>query len=268
MGWLQKLGEKVVFSKFGKVMDTFSAVFSNPIKAITAVVSKKTTIKQLTKEHFEKPLSAQITKTVLATAGYASVLFAGSAVATKGVGAVAKTLIPATLKGKVIGAIVAPIAIGAVIQSPALIGKTLDAPAELAEFGAGLGGVIADPSIGAFVELVKGSPVISAVIGGAVLGTGALAVGSIVSGIQTRKAIKGIGDIEISPAVGVAGGVVQSPILPETVTVSPTTTQPKRRRAIKKQPIRQSVRINIVNRPATTGLRITNKRYINNELLN
>lgn len=264
MGWLQKLGEKVVYSKFGSVMNTVSAVFSNPIKSATALVSKKSTIKQVTKEHFAKPLSAQITKTVLATAGYASALYAGGAIATKGVGAVAKTLIPATLKGKVIAGVVAPIAVGAVIQSPDLIGKGLSAPEQLAEFGGDLSGVIADPSVASLVELVKGSPVISTAIGVGVLGTAGMVGAKIVSDIQTRKAIKGIGDLP----VGVAGGIAQNPILPETVSVSPTKTASKRRRATKKQPIRQSVRVNIINRPTNTGARITNKRYLNNELLN
>lgn len=266
MGWLQKLGEKVVYSKFGSVMNTASAVFSNPIKSITAIVSSKSTIKDVTTAHFEKPLSAQITKTVLATAGYASVLYAGGAVATKGAGVVAKSLIPATLKGKVIGAVATPLVLGAVIQSPALIGKTLEAPEQLAEFGADLSGVIADPSVEGFIDLAKGSPVITSVIAGGVLGTGALVGANIISGIKTRKAIEGIGNV--GAPVGLSGGVAQNPILPETMTVSPTKTQSKRRRATKKQPIKQSVRVNIINRPVTTGLRMTNKRYLNNELLN
>lgn len=195
MGWLKKLTK----SKFGKAMDTFSAVFSNPIKSVKAVVSKKTTIKQVTKAHFAKPLKSQIAKTVLSTAGYATALYGGAAAVSAakagtlkaGVAVAAKSLIPKTIKGKVIAAVAAPIVVGAVIKEPTkVLSKVAAAPSELAQFGGDVATFAAEPSLETAKQIIKESPIISA--GLALAGVAAVGVGAagVVGGIRTRQELK------------------------------------------------------------------------------
>lgn len=269
MGWFKKALTKVVKSPFGKVMDTFSAVFTHPIKAATAIVSKKSTIKGVTKAHFEQPLKTQITQTILTTGGYVATLYAGAAVATKGLAASVGTLIPTTLKGKVIAAVVAPVALGAVIKSPELVGKTLSAPAELAQFGGDVASFAADPSLAGAKQIITESPLISAGIAAAGLVIGGAAVSGV---LQRQEMKKQTAALEASAAAAAMGGKGfysgESPILPERTSVSPTRAPSKRRRATKTPSVRQSLRVNIINKPVATGVRILNKRYINQELLN
>lgn len=57
-------------------------------------------------------------------------------------------------------------------------------------------------------------------------------------------------------------------ILPATTTVSPSRASYRRRTAQKTPSVIQSVRINVINRPVTTGFRVTNKRYIKERIFN
>ncbi len=143
MGWFTKAFTAIKKSPLGKAMDTLSATFSHPIQTVTAIVSPTKTIKEVTEKHWEQPLSTQITQTVLATGGYVAALYGGAAIATKGLAAAVKTLIPATLKGKIIAGVAAPVVLGAVIESPELLGKAAGAPSELAQFGGDVAGFIA-----------------------------------------------------------------------------------------------------------------------------
>lgn len=269
MGWFKKALTKIVKSPVGKAMDTFSAVFTHPIQSVGAVFSKEKTIKQVTKKHFEQPLKTQITQTILTTGGYVASLYAGAAVATKGLAASVGTLIPTTLKGKAIAVIAAPVVIGAVVKSPELIGKAAGAPAELAQFGGDVAGFAADPSLESAKQIITESPLISAGIAAAGLVIGGAAVSGV---LQRQEMKKQTAALEASAAAAEMGGKGfysgDSPILPERVGVTPTKTASKRRRATKKPSVKQSVRINIISRPVATGLRVTNKRYINQELLN
>lgn len=270
MGWFKKALTKVVKSPVGKVMDTVSATFSHPIQTAAAIVSPTKTIKQVTEKHFSQSVAKQTTDTVLATGGYVAALYAGAAVATKGLAASMKVLIPATLKGKVIAGVTAPIALGAVIQSPELLGKAAGAPSELAQFGGDVAKFAADPSADTFKDILEESPVISAVVAGAGIVVAGKAVLPAISGYLTREEMeKQTAALEKSAAAAggnyIGGG---SPILPATSTIT-TGRKPYKRRAAKKTPsVRQSVVVSIINKPVTAGIRISNKRYIKNELLN
>jgi len=263
---------KIVKSKFGKVMDTAAAIYSNPIKAIKTI-GKETTLKELTAEAKSKPLSTQITKTVLSTAGYASVALGAASVATKGIAASAASLIPSTLKGKVIAAAAAPIVLGAVIKEPSkTLGAVASAPSELAEFGGDVATFAASPSIETAKEIIKESPIISAGLG--ILGVAAVgaAAANVVGGVLTREEMKKQtaafekqAELMGSSSVGVSG---ETAILPERTTITTGKKQYKRHTAKKTPSVRQSVRVNIINKPSNTGIKVYNKRYINERLLN
>ena len=110
--------------------------------------------------------------------------------------------------------------------------------------------------------------------------SGAKVLVPAISGALTRKEIKeqgkslqqavaGRGGLITQPAqqltkekpVGVEG---EAPILPETTTISSGKRRYKRRTAKKTPSVRQSVRVNVIANPKSTGMKIINKKYINN----
>lgn len=104
-------------------------------------------------------------------------------------------------------------------------------------------------------------------IGAAVVGTGiGLGIGNLLSNKdQLVSEAKGLID---QPIGGNIGG--ENAILPETTSISQNgvkKTSYKRRRAKKSPSVRQSVRVNIINKPVTTGIRIQNKKYISKRVL-
>jgi len=273
MAWFKKILTKVVKSKFGKVMDTFSAAFSSPVSAIKAAVTTKT-FAEVTKEHFEKPLATQISKTVVSTAMYAGAVYGAGVIAAKGIGAAAVSLIPATLKGKVIAGVVTPFAAAYVIKKPEVIEKIAEVPATAWEAGL----LAAEPTLKDGIAFVKEHPYMSAAAIAAALagmGYGAVMIAKIVGYVKKPKEeiIEAPVIIPTEPAPEKqlipekAVGVEEAPILPETTTITTGKKPYKRRRAKITPSVKQSVRINIISRPVATGLRILNKRYINQEVL-
>lgn len=65
--------------------------------------------------------------------------------------------------------------------------------------------------------------------------------------------------------VGIEG---EAPILPVTEELAPKKRLYKPRRAIKMPSVRQYVKVNVISKPRATGIRIQNKRYLNQALLN
>jgi len=103
---------------------------------------------------------------------------------------------------------------------------------------------------------------------GALLGIGA--VGTIAGVIGKKILTKEdkvpkeiVGALPTEKPVGIEG----APITPETVSLTEKKRPYKARRAKKVPSVRQLVKINIINRPVATGMRITNKRYISQEIL-
>jgi len=180
-----------------------------------------------------------------------------------------KALIPKTPLGFITKPLLGITAVTALIKSPKLRGKVKEAPVFLAEKAVTGGEIIAD--------VVEGDSKVS--IKDALI-TGGLVAGGVVAGAvivpKVIEKVKSFGDdkviVEEKPILPTTKekviGEAQSPILPETQSITPTKTTSKRRRAKKTPSVRQSVRINIINKPVGISSRITNKRFISQELLN
>lgn len=269
MGFFKSLVE----SKVGKVMDTFSAAFSSPISTVKAITTKYT-FKELTEEHFEKPLSTQISKTIFATAGYAGALYGGAAIAAgKGAALATTLLVPKTIVGAAVRLIGVPYAISRIIKEPTVVEKLPEIPAAAFEAGK-----VTDLESG--IEYVKAHPYMSAAAIATALGAAgysAVMIGRILKYVKKPKIPEIPEDVGAPPVfipppdeqlitekpLGIEGEI---PLTPETTTITTGKRAYKRRRAKKTPSVRQSVRVDIVNKPI--GMRITNKRYIRHELLN
>ena len=109
------------------------------------------------------------------------------------------------------------------------------------------------------------------------LGAAGVAVGAVAKKIMTKKeeaALVGAPTMGLEAAapqqlitekpIGVKG---EAPITPLTTDITKEKRPYRARRATKAPSVKQSVKINIISRPIATGMRITNKRYLNQELL-
>jgi len=277
MGLLSSIGKGIA-----KVLDTTTVALAHPVKTITAVVSPKTTINDVIKSHFEQPLSKQITQTVIGTAAIAGTIVGGAAIgtATKAgtLGTLAKSVIPTTLKGKVVAAAVAPVVVSAVVTNPK---KALETPGKILNFQSNVGSLIAEPSLEKAKETFKENPIISSLV----VGAGALAVGKgtagIVASVMNTQAVKENTMANqtpiIMPSTPSAEGVQvtevkhsQPATIAETKTISNNAPKTRRKASRKKEKamgnINQRVNVIVSNRSSSTG--ISTKRYLNERLLN
>lgn len=285
MGLLKTIGKGIA-----KALDVTTVSIAHPIKTATAVVSKKSTVQDVVTAHFAQPLKKQVTDIVLGTAGIASTIVGGAAIggAAKAgtlapkVATAAKALIPTTTKGKVIAAVAAPIVVGAVAKEPVKSAQAVaKAPSELAQFGGDVATFAANPSLTTAKEIVKESPVISAVAAAGILGGAATKILPAIATTQQTKAIEQqTKAIEAATSNVTTGGQAivttplapQTPITPETKPLiatagsKPSTKRKKRSSKAVTQPIKQSVNVIVANRASSTGLRAT-KRIINREVL-
>lgn len=278
MGILSSLKKGVM-----KVMDTATVAFTHPIQTISAVISPTKTVAQVVEKHFEQPVTKQITEIVLTTAGYATAALGVAGIAAKGIAATASSLIPSTIKGKIIAAVAAPVIIGAVVQEPAKITKIVTkAPSELAQFGGDIAKFVSDPSLESAKQIIKESPVISGVVAAAAaVGIGAAAVPAI-SGYLTREEMEkqtaaleaqvkateatNVGAISTLPYPS-STAPAPIPVTPQTETVMAggikVSPRRKRRISVAVMPsVRQNVNVIVQNRNFSTGIRHT-KNYLN-----
>jgi hypothetical protein len=205
---------------------------------------------------------------------------------------IGKSLIPSTTKGKVLASVAAPIALGAAVSQPS---KTLNvvtsAPSELAQFGGDVATFASSPSVKSLKEVFKESPLIttalgiagvsalgygaSSIIGGALtrselekqteaLNRQAVAMESNLGGIATESSLGGIASDQLVKEKPLGSG--ETAPVAETTTITSGKARSKARRKRNIPQIRQSVRLNILNN--AVGQKISNKRYINNEILN
>lgn len=274
-----------------KVLDTTTVAIAHPVKTLTAVVSPKTTVNDVIKEHFSQPLSKQITQTVLGTAGIAATVATAGATGILGkaaaaskpaqvVATAAKALVPNTTKKVLATAAVAPIVTSAVISNPK---AALEAPNKIVNFQTNVGELIANPSLDKLKETVKENPLIST---GVAVGT-AVAVGAGVAGLagsiantmaikENTKITKELNTPVILPqAVGSADGVKVTEIKPaqpqtlaQTKTISSSMPRKKARRQKKTMPTMINQRVNVIvsNKSSSIGIRGT--RYINERMYN
>lgn len=289
----KKIATKVV-KTIAPVMNPLTAAFVHPIQTAKAIISPTTTVKQVSEAHLAQPLKTQITQTVLAGVGYVGAVLGGAAVggaakagtlAPKAV-AVAKSLIPTTLKGKAIAAVAAPVVIGAVVREPAAVAKTLTkAPSELAQFGGDIATLATAPSLESAKQVVKESPLLTAAAGLAVVGAGAAVIAPAVSGYLTRQEMEKQTEAFERQAVAAEAGRItvvdksaEFGTLPYTPETMPTTAKTeivkegvtkqlaKRRKRVSKpvlQPISQRVNVVVQNRSNAYGI----KNYLKREVL-
>jgi len=202
-----------------------------------------------------------------------------------------KSFIPKTKRSKIITGMAGIIGYGLLKESPIAREKVLDTakdlpnlPGKLVDIGEDIGGAIEGDKPFGKDEVIDAAK------------TAGLTAGAIAAAAALALALKKAKDyrdrekpLEVAPAPAPeVAPVLTSPVVPTVTvpedqlikekplgiggevmtpeTVSITPKKRKRRAPKKKTPsVRQSVRININNRPV--GLRVTNKRYINNGLL-
>lgn len=297
MGLLSSITKKVG-STVAKVLDTASVALAHPIKVATAIVSPKTTVAEVSKTFEAQSTIKKVTQIATGTLAIATTI--GGAAATGILGASAKAgtaakvvkstaaaLIPETTKGKAITAAAAVVTVPALVSSPKLVEKVVNAPSELAQFGADIGELVENPSIESVKELVKESPVISTA---AALGTVAvvgLGTAGIISGVSntlaikestkaTEKAIEAMTQstttqnqiIPTSPGQIVKEKSLETDkALPQTAAISTISTGNKRRKRAtqqKNQPSNINQRVNII---VSNSMGMQTKRYLNRGLL-
>lgn len=231
-------------------------VLAHPIKSIVDFkAAKEQTAKQSD--------VSLVTQSALNAAAAAAPFSAGAR------GLIAKT-IPSTFKGKVAAAVGVPIAYGIVTNAPEETGRTLvKAPGELAQFGSDVASFAKSPSVASAKQIVQESPIITAGLATAgVLAVGkaaAPAIGSYLYAKQlkpetTQQAISAVPTAPVGeiPRTAVEQPTSEVPFTPATqeiqeevkpleTTAQPVVEQKKRspRKAVKKQAIKQSVRVNV-----------------------
>jgi hypothetical protein len=266
-----------LFTTLQKLVSTPIVGIGNVIgKGISAVTGLKRT--DVTTEQFLGSTTGKIVSTgIIGTSAALGAIAGGAAITSAGgLGTVAKSLIPKTLVGKAAAVLIAPAAVSAVIQNP--LGAA-SAVGDVADFSLKAGGVISDPSLSGAAQLVKEHPVISGIIAaGAVVAVGKGVAGAVATFGQTQATKEQTKAIEAATAgMGkeTTGGLVPEKTL-ETNTEIPqaqqtTTIQTGKRKRRKAKvaispSIRQSVSVNVINSSKSVG--ITNKRYINERILN
>lgn len=181
---------------FYKVADPVLTAIANPIKSVKAAISKKTTFKDVQREFFQQSKAKQsfdfatsvLTLGSLGGAGLAAkagklgpaIVRAGTSIKRSGPKLVAsgiKSLVPSTTKGKLVAAVAAPAAIGALTSSPTLRKATVKtlSPVENIRRGKELGGILE--------KSPQKKDISNVVAKGALLGGGAaLAAGGLILG--------------------------------------------------------------------------------------
>lgn len=195
----------------------------------------------------------------------------GAAAAPAGsIAAAARSLIPSTTKGKIIGAASVPVIAGLLSTNPK---APFQAISNLGTFGQDLGTFTGNPSFGSAVDIVKNSPLISAGLGAAGVGlAGAAIVPAIASFANTQATRK---NTEALLGSGGAMGIreIETTQLPsmqedDLVQAEPIvegSSAPRKRRKARSKPSHQTIsqRVNVrVN--SVSG----NRKYIKNVMYN
>lgn len=283
MGLLGKIVEKA----YTKVLDPFTTAVAHPIKSVQAVISKDKKFKDVVAATVAEPKAQQITEVITTGLTVGSLFGAAKAVATKGVVAAGKALIPSTTKGKVTAAIAAPITIGVLSETKKPLDVVAKAPGALAAFGADVGTFVDDPTLQNAEKILRENPGVSVALGaGAVAaGAGALVTGfGAIENIKTRESVQDLTKtltimplqpdkgISLTP-VGESNTGVMSPVTPQTQAQATNSRPGGVRRRYKKRKsstlptsINQKVNVVVQNRNSSVGIR-QSKNYIKERLL-
>ena len=261
MGFLQKFWE---WTKGGMQLPKAKAfVESKPVLAKVLAYQPKTGIE------------AGLAATGLGLIGHLGVIAAAKVIGTgiiKAVPKVTKAIIPKTIKGKILGITAGFLGGGILLESKKareFVKETavgvLGKPEEVIGFGIQVGKFIEDEKEeqpGVLEGFKK-----AGIVGGlAALGIGAVVVApKVIEKVKEWREGRPEEQLVKEKPIGIEG---ESVITPETTTIT-TGRKPYKRRKAKITPsVRQSVRVNIINKAIGTGMRITNKRYLSQELLN
>lgn len=211
----------------------------------------------------------------------------GSAVAKVGVSAsaklaaaaapsVARSIIPATTKGKVITAAVALPVAGAVIKQPAAtLGAVSKLPTGLVNVGGNIAELAVNPSLENVKNLVKENPVIVGAAAAVALGAGAAKLIPALAVSEQTKAIKeqtkaieqqGISVVDKSSEFYSSPSV---PVTPQTQNIEGIKVSTRRKKRTKKAvmpSVNQKVNVIVNNKVSSVGLR-QNKNYLKEVVL-
>ena len=253
---------KSVGKGVGAVLDTVSVGFTHPIKTATAIISSKSTVKEVIKEHFEEqPVTTQMLETGLATVGYVGLLLGGT---TAGGAAIAKVI------GKKAVSVAVKHPLGTLFGAGLLAtegGRKFVKKIPGKVFGAGefTGEVLEKIEEGEVLPTTGEILVGAGLLGGAIIG-GTLLYEKLTDDKKEEPPIDTTPESLDAPGEQLIKekpvGVADAPMTQETQTITTGKKRYKRRRAIKTPSMRQSVRVNIINSP-----RHTNKTFINERLL-
>ena len=272
-----------------RALDIISAPLSQPKTFLTkgwGAAAKK--VKKTRKEiELGKASGLKVIGTTLATTAIAAgaIYAGGAAVAAAKAGTLkafagkaAIKLVPKTLKGKILGGTAAVMGTGMLIESPKARKFAKETAIGLPEkvgdimaMGGEVGKVVEGEKEFVTDDIKKGLKT-AGVLGG-VVAAGTLVAPKVVDWWKSRDK-EGVVPPTLSTEketligeapLGIPGEV---PILPETTEITPPKRRYKRRTATKTPPVRQSVRVNVIANPKATGIKISNRKYINPCLLN
>jgi len=296
MGWLDSLKSTV-----STALNYVSAPLSQPLTFVTqgpTAAAKAVAASNKAISTGQKSAVGVIATTLVSTAAVGAVILAAApAAATGAAGTVARSavlaVVPTTPKAALVTAIAAPVVYGLVKSNPTgaqdVIAK---APSALVNVGENVGTLINEPTLANATNLIKENPVLVGAGAAALIGGAVLAAAPAVSSYLTREEMQkqteafdrqataaeallntGGNQTLIAPPTTVQA-LKESPVgiggdapTPETIKLSSKKKRSKRRTAKKTPSITQSLRVNILNAPRVTGMRITNKRYLNQRLL-
>jgi hypothetical protein len=258
-------------------LDTLQAAYANPTTFVTQGPSAA-----IAKTQQSTPTQNAIKVGTNALIAGGVILGASSTIGKTVLTAAAKTLIPKTATQTLITAAAVPIVVGAFTSQPKESAKViLEAGPNLANLGGNLADFAADPSLEKAKDIITENPITSGLIaGGAALSGGLLAIGPIVTALNTdalRDNTKATEDrligipkeneknYSIGPSKAVEtfsgqsstidttpAGVAPTPITPQTQQISATSKKKKKRSKVSK-PQNISQRVNVI---------VSNKNYI------
>lgn len=243
--FVKKAGKQLVSDVAGG-LDLLSTAFQKPLVTASTLISSPKDIPKLVKETTSRPLKKQITSTLITTAlASATILTAG------------KIGLPKTVPGIIKTAVIGTTITGAVVTSPKVAG--ILEPTANVERAFGAGEIIGKVAEGKDTGLTMGG----ALKTGGLIGAGVIGAVAIVKGTEKLIDILPSTPDTLKPGIikekplGVEG---ETPILPETATITTGKKRYKRRQKKIIPSVKQSVRVNIVNSN-------TNKRYIRGSVL-
>jgi len=223
-------------------------------KATDLLLTKKEK-KATKKEYYGNIISSTNIKSVKETLPKALTTAGGLTVVGATAALVTKSTASKVASGQIVKAAIAPVT---AITGLSLAGseKITEAVSKIPKATAAAAGEIAEA-----ID-TSGKSLVGSTLTGLGIAVGGTAVGLGINELIKNKdqivaETKGLIDTPIGDQSGTG-----SPILPETTSITAKKRTYKRRRAKKTPSVRQSVKINIINKPTNTGIRIQNKKYI------